>query len=283
VALIDVDGIIVNGEISSGINESDNPVELFREKLDAVARDPNVCALVVRINSPGGGVVDSDIMFHDLETLREQSGLPVVAYIMELGTGGGYYLATAADTIFAHPNSITGGIGVIFNHYSLLDAMELYGVISTPVRSGEHIDMGSYRDLLQGESREWLEQMAEEYHNRFKDVVVRKRPLVNREASTFDGRIFAPTQALERGLIDQVGYLEQAIGSAQELAGAQDCEVVMYHRKFNPPRSIYANDGLTAPLSGLLPLSVPGLDRSQLPSFLYLWQVDPTIERIAKP
>jgi protease-4 len=283
VALIDVDGLIVNGEISAGLNESENPVALFREKLDAAASDPQVCALVVRINSPGGGVVASDIMSHDLQDLRKRTGLPLVAYVMELGTGGGYYLATAADVILAHPNSITGGIGVIFNHYSLLDTMATHGVISRPVKAGENIDMGTYSDLLQDESRAWLQNMANEYHGRFQQVVSSRRPAVNRDPSTFDGRIFAPGQALERGLIDDVGYLEQAISTAQEMAGATDCAVVMYHRSNNPPRSIYASDGVSAPLSGLLPMSVPGLDRSRLPRFLYLWQVDPTLERLAKP
>ena len=188
IALINFDGLVVNSEIKVGINQSENPVALFREKLDAAARDPRVCAYVVRINSPGGGVVASDLMFHDLENLRRRTGRPVVAYVMELGTGGGYYMATAADLILAHPNSITGGIVVIFNHYSLEDTMAQYNVISKPIKSGDNIDMGTYRTNLSQEVRDWMQEMAEEFHDKFKDVVVRRRATIDNDESTFDGR-----------------------------------------------------------------------------------------------
>lgn len=283
IALIDIDGLILNTEVSKGLQDSDNPVTLFREKLDRASLDPNVRAFIVRINSPGGSVVASDLLFHDLERLRERTGLPVVAYIMGLGTGGGYYLACAADEIYAHPNAITGGIGVIFNYYNLELLLAQQNVTPAPIKAGENIDMGSCLTQLKPETLDWLKQMAGEFHNRFKQIVIRRRPSVDRDPETFDGRVFAASQALDNGLIDGVGYLEEAIGRAQQLAGTGDCAIVMYHRSFNPPRSIYATDGLDPAPKQIVPMSIPGLERSRLPGFLYLWQVDPTIERVTTP
>jgi protease-4 len=284
VALIDVDGLLVNAEVNRTLQDVDNPVALFREKLDAASKDPDVCAYVVRINSPGGGVVASDLMFHELEKLRERTGRPIVTYVMDIGTGGAYYLATAGDLILAHPNAVTGGIGVIFNYYNLSDSMGQHGAYHRPIVAGENITMGTYTDELSDETLEWFQEMADEFHGRFKDIVYRRRPTVDREEkSTVDGRVFAAGQAKRRQLIDQVGYLEEAIATAEELAGTPDCAVVMYHRNYNTPRSIYADDGLNPVPTQMSPLSLPGLERSHLPSFLYIWQVDPALERLGKP
>src|SRR4051794_39264383 len=122
VAVIDVDGVLLNTNFSGLSSAGEIPVSLFRERLDAVACDQCVRAVVVRINSPGGGVTASDIMWHDLSAFRERTGLPVVACLMDVGAGGAYYLATAADQIVAHPTSVNGGIGVILNVYNLQDA-----------------------------------------------------------------------------------------------------------------------------------------------------------------
>ncbi len=111
----------------------------------------------------------------------------------------------------------------------------------------------------------------------------RRSSIDSSNESIFDGRVFAAEQARKHGLIDQVGYLEEAIEAAQQLADSPDCGVVMYHRDHNLPRSIYASEGLNAAPVQLMPLSIPGLERSRLPSFLYLWQVDPTLERLGKP
>src|SRR5258708_35012165 len=115
IAVIDVDGILLNTDFSGLVSAGENPVSLFRERLDAVACDPCVRAVVVRINSPGGGVTASDIMWHDLLAFRERTHLPVVACLMDLGAGGAYYLSTAADQIVAHPTTVTGGIGGILS------------------------------------------------------------------------------------------------------------------------------------------------------------------------
>src|SRR5262245_61386728 len=117
VALLDVEGLLVNANLTGPYSAGDNPVDLFREKLDAASADPCVCAVVLRLNSPGGSVAASDMMWQELQRFRERTRRPVVACLMDLGTGGAYYLATACDQIVAHPLTVTGGIGVVLNLY----------------------------------------------------------------------------------------------------------------------------------------------------------------------
>jgi protease-4 len=105
IAILDVDGVLVNSNQVGPYSEGENPLALFREKLDCAAADPAIRGVVVRINSPGGGVAVCDTMHHELLQFKLRKGVPVVAYVMEVGTGGGYYLATAADTIYAQPTA----------------------------------------------------------------------------------------------------------------------------------------------------------------------------------
>ncbi|MBW3598643.1 MAG: S49 family peptidase, partial [Planctomycetes bacterium] len=143
VGIIDVDGVLLNRNMTGFGSMGENPVALFREKLNAAAADPSIRAIVLRINSPGGGVSATDTMRHDLEMFKLRTGLPVIACVTDLGAGGAYYLALSADVIVAHPTALVGGVGVIFNLYNLVEAMNLQNVAPVPVRSGEYIDLGS--------------------------------------------------------------------------------------------------------------------------------------------
>jgi protease-4 len=257
-------------------------VSVFREKLDAISKDPSVCAVVLRINSPGGGVTASDIMAREMCAFRERTHRPVVACLMDVAAGGAYYLASGADRIIAHPTSITGGIGVILNRYNLNGPMGYFSLQALPIKAGKHIDLGN--EIVQEpdpERRRLLQAMADEFHDRFRQVVLRSRPGVDAaDGAIFDGRVFTARQALERRLIDGVGYLDDAIALARELAGVEQSRVVLYHRCNDRVHSLYSITPNVPLQNTLLPLSVPGLDRSRLPTFLYLWQSDPTLERL---
>lgn len=282
IALIDVDGLLVNTPMAGICSLGENPVSIFREKLDRVAADPCCRAVVVRINSPGGGVTASDIMWRDLRTFRERTGRPVVACLMDLGTGGAYYLATASDHIVAHPTTLTGGMGVILNLYNLQDAMMQFNIMGVPIKAGRHIDLGTPIEPADEDARQILQQIADQYHARFREVVRMTRPQHDpRRQEDFDGRIFIAQAALERRLIDSIGYLDDAVAVARQLAGAPAAQVVMYHRSNDAARSPYAVTPNSPIQTGMLPLSLPGLERTQLPTFLYLWQPEPTLERRA--
>lgn len=282
VAILDVDGLLLNSDASGPYSWGENPVSLFREKLDAIAADARVGAVVVRINSPGGSVTATDIMWRDLQAFRSATGKPVVACLMDVGTGGAYYLATASDRIIAHPTTITGGIGVILNLYNLREVMAQFNVLPQLIKAGANIDLGTSVAALTPDARKLLQTMADEFHARFREVVERARPNIDAaEDSTFDGRVFTARQALDRHLIDQIGYLDDAVAFAKQLAHLDQAQVVVFHRCNDSAHSPYAMTPNVPLQSTWSPFSVPGLERSRLPTFLYLWQPEATLEKLA--
>lgn len=283
VAILDVDGLLLNAPFVGPLSVGENPVALFREKLDAIECDGCVKAVVLRINSPGGGVAACAAMRHDLERFKERTKLPVVACLMDLGAGGAYQVASAADVVVAGPATVTGGLGVILNLFNLKDLMAQFNVIPQSVKAGELVDIGSSARPLKPAEQELLQAMADELHKQLIADVSQSRQKLDARI-VFDGRIFTGKQAVERGLVDRLGTLDDAIQTAAQLANpGANCarsEVVLYRRANDPATTIYA---VTAniPLqgAGIFP-SLPGLDRSKLPTFLSIWQPELTIEKL---
>ncbi len=289
VALIDVDGMMFNRNFLGLDSMGENPVALFREKLETATRDPYIRAVVLRINSPGGGVTASDIMRRDLVQFKRITGLPVIACLMDVGAGGAYYLATAADTIVAHPTTVTGGIGCLFNVYSLQLAMDQQGSTAETIRAGEKIDMGSPasqspdRSEVAEESEELLTKMAQEFASRFRYTVEMSRPQLNMQAQDWDGRVFTATQAKMKGLIDEVAYLDDAIAMAQGMGQVgPGARTVMFRRCNDRAYTQYEITPNIPSGTAMMPMSIPGLDRARMPMFLYLWQPETGLEKIGQ-
>lgn len=279
IAVIDVDGLLLNSDATGFGSWGENPVSAFRERLDAIECDPRVRAVVVRINTPGGSVTATDIMWRDVTAFKRRTCVPIVACLMDVAAGGGYYLAVGADKIVAHPTSITGGIGCILNVYNLQDLMGQFNILGIPVKSGPNIDLGSPIKELSADKRKLLQDMADEFHARFRTVVLKGRPNVDPKLeTTFDGRVFTARQAENLHLIDQIGYLDNAVAVARSMAGVDCANVVFYHRPDDPALSPYSITPNMPLQKGFIPLNIPGLDRSKLPCFLYLWQMDPSVE-----
>lgn len=280
IAIVDVDGLLLNTPFAGPSSLGENPVALFRERLDAAEADPCVKAVVLRINSHGGSVAASLSMRRDLERFKARCGKPVVAALMDTACGGAYYLASGADNVVAGEASVTGGVGVILNLFNLQDLMAQFNVIPQPVKAGELTDIGSSARPILPAEKELLQAMADEFHGRLVADIRKSRPRADVKA--FDGRILTGHQARLRGLVDQVGDLDYAI----QVATAMGCgdgfrpQVVLFRRANDPAHSVYA---VTAniPLqgAGLLP-NIPGLDRSKLPTFLSLWQPELTMEKL---
>jgi protease-4 len=282
IALVDVDGLLLNTDFSGLGSAGENPVSVFRERLDAIACNPCVRGVVLRINSPGGGVTATDIMWHDLNVFKCRTHLPVVACLLDVGAGGAYYLATAADQIVAHPTTITGGIGVILNTYNLQDAMQQFNVLAIPIKSGDKIDLASPTKAMDAQQKKLLQSMADEFHNRFRDIVAHGRPEANIDDKTLlDGRVFTASEALNRKLIDSIGYLDDAVEMARHMGHARGAQVVLYHRARDWAHSPYSTTPNVPTGLSTLPISMPGYDRSRLPGFLYLWEPEPTMEKIS--
>ncbi|HEV3166248.1 MAG TPA: S49 family peptidase [Isosphaeraceae bacterium] len=281
VALIDVDGLLLNQNLTGLYSAGENPVAAFREKLEAAASDLSVRAIVVRINSPGGGVTATDILSEELRRFRGQTGKPAVACLMDLATGGAYYLAIGCDRVVAHPTTVTGGVGAMVNHFNLQDAASQLNVSADPVKAGDLVDMGSVMGPLKGEPRELLQAMINTFRDRFLARVTARRPAMTAQdrKAIADGRVITGPQAHALHMVDRVGYADDAIAEAEHLASVSGAEVILFQHAGNPAHSIYAITPNVPIQNDLIPFSYPGLDRSKLPTFLYLWQPDPTLIR----
>jgi len=285
VALVDVDGVLLNTPFVGPLSVGENPVALFREKLDAIEADGCVKAVVLRVNSYGGGVAACIAMRHDLERFKARTGRPVVACLMDTAAGGAYYLASAADQVVAGEATVTGGVGVILNLFNLKEMMGVFNVLPQMIKSGDLADIGSPARPLKEEEKELLQGMANEFHRQMVADIRCSRPGVKGDdTTTFDGRIFTGTQARARCLVDAIGDLDAAVQLAAQL-GAAGCEtgrpqVVLYRRANDPAHSVYAiTANVPLQATGLFP-SVPGLDRAKLPAFLSMWQPEMSMEKL---
>ncbi len=281
IALIDVDGVLLNQNYGSFYAVGDNPLAGFRDKLDAAARDPQVAAVLLRINSPGGSVTTCDVMAEELRQFKAETHKPVVACLMDLATSGAYFVAVESDRIVAHPTALTGGLGVVFNHYNLQDAMAQLNLVADPVKAGARIDMGTVTAPLDNETRAMIQQMADAYRDHLHRRVKARRTAMTAHDQQVagDGRVVIASQAMDLHLVNRLGYIHDAIAEAEHLAGISGAEVILLHRSGYPAHSLYAITPSPAPLNEAIPFSYPGLDRSRLPTFLYLWQPDPTLPR----
>jgi protease-4 len=273
VAIIDVEGLILNAKTSSFLTgDGDNPVSLFHERLQAAADDKHVKAVVLRINSPGGAVTASDIMYQELMHFRKETGKPVVACMMDVAASGGYYLAMGSDVVYAHPTTVTGSIGVIMSLYDASGLFAKIGVASNPVKSGPNKDIGNPARPMSDEQRAILQGMIDQFYGEFVKVVARGRGLnEERVRGLADGRIFTGMEAKELGLVDHVGYLEDAIATAASMAGLADATIVAYDRGDGYRGSIYAKVP-KIPSEINVKFEVPGLSKGCGATFMYLWE-----------
>ena len=248
------------------------PLVRLREELKKAAADPEVKALVMRINSPGGTVTASDIMFRELHGFRQTTGMPVVAVMMDVAASGAYYVALAADTIVAHPTTVTGSIGVIMISLNAEGLMQKVGLAAATIKSGERKDMGSPFRALTPEERGIFQSVIDELHRQFVAKVVERRRLTPETARALaDGRIYTAEQAREAKLIDRIGYMDDALAVARRAIGVDEARVIVYHRPREYRATYYARaqaseGGLEAPLNQLAGTLLGGG-----PRFLYLW------------
>ena len=272
VLIVDIDGTLVNSR-GGLFGTGENPVSLFIEKIDKAQADTNVKAIVLRINSPGGGVTASDIMHNRLIQLKAKRKIPIVAIIQGVGASGGYYVACGADRIIAHPTSITGSIGVMIQTFSLAGTMNLIGIDAQAITSGPHKDMGNPLKPLDPEDQKILQGIVDEYYERFLSVVGKGRPKLNAETirTLADGRVYTGGQAVESGLVDSLGYMDDAIKVARKMAGLKRAKLVIYNRPMGHKPHAYASTSAPGAQLNLLNINVPNLDILTQPRFLYLW------------
>ena len=234
------------------------------EELKAFAEDPLVKAIVVRIDSPGGGVAPSQEIYNAVKRVRKEKNKTVIASMGTVAASGGYYIAVATDRILANPGTLTGSIGVIMQLANFQDLLEKIGVKNVVVKSGKFKDIGSPFRPMQDEDRKLLQLVMDDVHRQFIDAVAEGRSLDLAEVEQLaDGRVFTGQQAKSILLVDDIGDLHDAIKLAGELGGIDGEPRVMETRKPFSFRNLLENTFLGSVRSFTsTPFSMP---------LLYLW------------
>jgi protease-4 len=199
--------------ISGLITDSEGTIE----QLKKFAKDDSVKAIVVRLNTPGGGVGPSQEIYEEVRKIRGKK--VVVASMGALAASGGYYIACGADKIFANPGTITGSIGVLMQFVNVKDLIEKIGVKGFVIKSGSFKDTGSPVREMSPEERKLLQSVIDNVHSQFVNAVVEGRKLPREDVLAIaDGRILSGEQAKELGLVDALGNQEDAVAEAGKMA-----------------------------------------------------------------
>jgi len=217
IAVVDIKGVITS---------SRNIVE----QIDNFKEDDDVKAIILRINSPGGGVGPSQEIYR--EVLRAKEKKKIIASIESVGASGGYYVACASDLIVANPGTITGSIGVVMEFSNVEDLLKKIGLRSYVIKSGKHKDIGSPLREMTSEERSILQGVIDSVHSQFVRAVAEGRNMEERKVRQIaDGRIFSGEQAKELGLVDRLGGLQDAIEIAAEMVGIEGKPAVIYPKR----------------------------------------------------
>lgn len=193
-------------------------------------KDNRVKAIVLRINSPGGGIGPSQEIYEEVKKIRDKK--TVIVSMGSVAASGGYYIACAADRIVANPGTITGSIGVIIEFVNVEDLMEKIGFRSVIIKSGKYKDVMSPFRSITDEERTILKGVIDNVHNQFIEAVANGRRLSKEEVSKIaDGRIFSGEQAKALGLVDALGNLQDTISIAANMAGIKGEPKVIYPPK----------------------------------------------------
>lgn len=204
--------------------------QIYLESLDAIAKDDSVKALVVRINSPGGAVGPSQEIFSELKKLGKE--LPIVASIGGVGASGGYYIACAAQKIYANPGAITGSIGVIAQFASYEKLLDWAMIDVEIIKSGKYKDVGSSFRKMNEADKQYIQQLIDNVYEQFKSAVADARDLDTKQIDKVaDGKIYTGEQALNLKLIDELGTINDAIRMAGDLGGIEGKPEVIYFPK----------------------------------------------------
>ena len=252
IALIRVEGVILDSQTTIG-------------ELKRFSENPSVKAIVIRIDSPGGGVVPSQEIYNAVKRVRSKHNKAVIASMGSVAASGGYYIAAATDRIMANPGTLTGSIGVIMETANVEGLLQKIGVEGVVIKSGKYKDVGSPLRKMSTDERGLLQGVMDDVHKQFIEAVAEGRSLELRAAQALaDGRIFTGRQAKEAKLVDELGDLEDAIQLAAEVVGIEGEPKVI-----EPRRRFSLREVLDSKLSMLFPkLDVqPGVNLKYLMAF----------------
>ena len=232
---------------SDGILESDNQIAIVEiqgmitgsrvtvRQLRDFQHNPKVKGIILRINSPGGGVGPSQEIYNAVTRIREEGRKKIFASLGSVAASGGYYIASAADTIFANPGTLTGSIGVIMAFSNIQDLIEKIGIRPEVIKSGAFKDVGSPVRPISSEERKLLQNLVDDVHQQFVEDVAKGRNLPIQDVQRLaDGRVYTGRQAYELKMVDHLGGLQDAIDLLATQAGIEGAPQIVREEEKMP-------------------------------------------------
>ncbi len=261
VVRIALSGVITRSGEESLFGAAEDPVTRVLNQIQAARNDDEVKAILMEVDSPGGGVTPSDEIWNALTQFKaSQEGRKVVIFMRDLCASGGYYVSAAGDWLIAEPTTIVGSIGVIMSTLNMKGLSEKVGIKDVTIKSGANKDLLNPFTETSPEQLALLQEMIDASYRRFFEIVRDARDFEDADLRTLaDGRIFDAARALDVGLIDQVGYWDDAVAKTAELLGEEEIRIVRYDSQ---PSFFQLLTSAKTPLR---------LPRQQAPRLQYLW------------
>lgn len=261
VVRIDLSGVIMRGQRERLFGHDPDMVDSVLSQIRAARNDPDVKAILLEVNSPGGAITPSDEIYMALKMFRHsRDDRKVMVFIRDLGASGAYYAAMAGDYIIAEPTSVIGSVGVIMQSYNMKELGDKIGLKAVTIASGDNKDILNPFEEVDPRHVEMLQDLINEMQDRFASIVMESRDLNSREL--LDGRVFSAEKAMHHGLIDHVGYWPEAVEALKALLGEEEVYMVRYSEKMDFFDALF---GSKTP-------RIPRVHLGDSPSFLYQWK-----------
>jgi protease-4 len=275
ILIIPIRGLISTAPDEGFLSTRPSLVQEVVSQLKRAKDDKNIKAIILQIDSLGGTVTASDILYHEIKRLKEEKEIIIVAVLMDLATSGGYYIALPANLIIAHPTTVTGSVGVVFIRPDLTELMNKIGLRVNVCKSGEKKDMGTFYRDSSPEENELFQNLVDKMGKRFVDLVSEHRNIDNQGLShVASAKIMLADEAEKLGLIDRTGYINDALDETKKLAGLPDNTKIVVYRRSNYPDDNYYNP-ITMKSSGkalyMINLGIDNKATLLAPGFYYLW------------
>jgi protease-4 len=274
ILLIPVNGLISDRPKKGLIHTSASLVEQIVSQINKAEKDKQIKAVLFKINSPGGTITASDLLYHEISLFKERTGTKITVSMMDVATSGAYYISLPADLIMAHPTTVTGSVGVIYLQPKVGGLMDKIGLGVDVKKYGKNKDMGSpFRDSSE-EEQKLMQKAVNDFGERFIRLVQKHRKPERQALSEIStARVFLAEEALKLGLVDKIGYLSDAVKESKMLAGiSKDARVVVYRRNEFPEDNYYNTAGIASEDLNISVINIELPESLSLKTgFYYLW------------
>ena len=274
ILLIPVNGLISDMPKKGLIHTSASVVEQIVSQINKAEKDKQIKAVLFKINSPGGTITASDLLYHEISSFKERTGTKITVSMMDVATSGAYYISLPADLIMAHPTTVTGSVGVIYLQPKVGGLMDKIGLGVDVKKYGKNKDMGSpFRDSSE-EEQKLMQKAVNDFGERFIRLVQKHRKPERQALSEIStARVFLAEEALKLGLVDKIGYLSDAVKESKMLAGiSKDARVVVYRRNEFPEDNYYNTAGIASEDLNISVINIELPESLSLKTgFYYLW------------